>query len=165
MKDICRVKPLKNNILALKMTRPFQIDESKKYEVNIQEYRSKRSLEQNSYMWLLIGEIDKKLNGGRPNEPIDVYIHCLQRANAKYDFVYVIHDAVNELKKKFRAMEYIGKVEVNGVILENWKIYYGSSTMNTKEMSNLIDCVLDYASEVGIDDIDNYWKEILKGGK
>lgn len=37
--------------------------------------------------------------------------------------------------------------------------------MNTKEMSNLIDCVLDYASEVGIDDIDNYWKEILKGGK
>lgn len=165
MKDICRVKSLKNNVLALKMTRPFQIDESKKYEVNIQEYRSKRSLEQNSYMWLLISEIDKKLNGGRPNEPIDVYIQCLQRANAKYDFVYVIHDAVNELKKKFRAMEYIGKVEVNGVILENWKIYYGSSSMNTKEMSNLIDCVLDYASEVGIDDIDNYWKEILKGGK
>lgn len=165
MKDICRVKPLKNNILALKMTRPFQIDESKKYEVNIQEYHSKRSLEQNSYMWLLISEIDKKLNGGRPNEPIDVYIQCLQRANAKYDFVYVIHDAVNELKKKFRAMEYIGKVKVNGVTLENWKIYYGSSTMNTKEMSNLIDCVLDYASEVGIDDIDNYWKEILKGGK
>lgn len=163
MKDICKVKSLKNNVLALKMTRPFQIDESKKYEVNIQEYRSKRSLEQNSYMWLLIGEIDKKLNGGRPNEPIDVYIQCLQRANAKYDFVYVIHDAVNELKKKFRAMEYIGKVEVNGVVLENWKIYYGSSTMNTKEMSNLIDCVLDYASEVGIDDIDNYWKEILKG--
>lgn len=165
MKDICKVKSLKNNVLALKMTRPFQIDESKKYEVNIQEYHSKRSLEQNSYMWLLIGEIDKKLNGGRPNEPIDVYIQCLQRANAKYDFVYVIHDAVNELKKKFRAMEYIGKVEVNGVILENWKIYYGSSTMNTKEMSNLIDCILDYASEVGIDDIDNYWKEILKGGK
>lgn len=165
MKDICRVKSLKNNILALKMTRPFQLDESKKYEVTIQEYRSKRSLEQNSYMWLLISEIDKKLNGGRPNEPIDVYIQCLQRANAKYDFVYVIHDAVNELKKKFRAMEYIGKVEVNGVTLENWKIYYGSSTMNTKEMSNLIDCVLDYASEVGIDDIDNYWKEILKGGK
>lgn len=163
MKDICKVKSLKNNVLALKMTRPFQIDESKKYEVNIQEYRSKRSLEQNSYMWLLISEIDKKLNGGRPNEPIDVYIQCLQRANAKYDFVYILHDAVNELKKKFRAMEYIGKVEINGVVLENWKIYYGSSTMNTKEMSSLIDCVLDYASEVGIDDIDNYWKEILKG--
>lgn len=165
MKDICRVKLLKNNVLALKMTRPFQIDESKKYEVNIQEYRSKRSLEQNSYMWLLISEIDKKLNGGRPNDPIDVYIQCLQRANAKYDFIYILHEAVNELKKKFRAMEYIGKVEVNGVILENWKIYYGSSTMNTKEMSNLIDCVLDYASEVEVDDIDNYWKEILKGGK
>lgn len=162
MKDICKAKVLKNNVLALKITRPFQIDESKKYEVNIQEYRSKRSLEQNSYMWLLISEIDKKLNGGRPNEPIDVYIQCLQRANAKYGFVYILHDAVNELKKKFRAMEYIGKVEVNGVILENWKIYYGSSTMNTKEMSNLIDCVLDYASEVGIEDLDNYWKELLK---
>lgn len=165
MKDICKAKVLKNNVLALKMNRPFQIDESKKYEVSIQEYRSKRSLEQNSYMWLLISEIDKKLNGGRPNEPIDVYIQCLQRANAKYDFVYILHDAVNELKKKFRAMEYIGNVEVNGVMLENWKLYYGSSTMNTKEMSSLIDCVLDYASEVGIDDIDNYWKEILKGGK
>lgn len=163
MKDICKAKVLKNNVLALKMTRPFQIDESKKYEVNIQEYRSKRSLEQNAYMWLLISEIDKKLNGERPSEPIDVYIQCLQRANAKYDFIYILHEAVNELKKKFRAMEYIGNVEVNGVMLENWKIYYGSSTMNTKEMSNLIDCVLDYANEVGVDDIDNYWKEILKG--
>lgn len=88
MKDICKAKVLKNNVLALKMTRPFQIDESKKYEVNIQEYRSKRSLEQNAYMWLLISEIDKKLNGERPSEPIDVYIQCLQRANAKYDFIY-----------------------------------------------------------------------------
>ena len=163
MKDICKVKLLDNNVLALKLNRPIDLDESKKYEVNIKEYKHKRSLEQNSYMWALIGEIDKKLNGGRPNEPINVYIQCLQRANAKYDFVYILHDVVNELKKKFRAMEYIGDVEINGVMLENWKIYYGSSTMNTKEMSNLIDCVLDYASEVGIDDIDNYWKEILKG--
>lgn len=163
MKDICQAKALKNNVLALKMTRPFQIDESKKYEVTIKEYKSKRSLEQNSYMWLLIGEIDKKLNGGRPKEPIDVYIQCLKKANAKYDFIYIMHEAVNEFKKKFRAMEYIGEVEVNGIMLENWKVFYGSSTMNTKEMSNLIDCVLDYAYEVGIEDIENYWEEILKG--
>ena len=162
MKDICKVKVLENNVLALKLNRPIDLDESKKYEVTMKEYKHKRSLEQNSYMWALIGEIDKKLNGGRPNEPIDVYIHCLQRANAKYDFIYLVHEAVDEMKKKFRAMEYIGKVKVNGVVLENWKIYYGSSTMNTKEMSNLIDCVLDYASEVGIEDLENYWKELLK---
>ena len=163
MKDICKVKVLENNVLALKLNRPINLDESKKYEINIKEYKHKRSLEQNSYMWALIGEIDKKLNGGRPNEPINVYIQSLQRANAKYDFIYLIHEAVEEMKKKFRAMEYIGNVNVNGVNLENWKVYYGSSTMNTKEMSHLIDCVLDYASEVGIEDIDNYWQEILKG--
>ena len=34
---------------------------------------------------------------------------------------------------------------------------------NFKCIENLIDCVLDYAYEVGIEDIDNYWQEILKG--
>ena len=43
------------------------------------------------------------------------------------------------------------------------QVFYGSSTMNTKEMGRLIDETLDYAYKVGVADVKNYWEEILKG--
>lgn len=39
MKDIVNIKILQNNILALKMNRPIDLDPSKRYEVDINEYK------------------------------------------------------------------------------------------------------------------------------
>lgn len=39
-------------------------------------------------------------------------------------------------------------------------LFYGSSKMDTKEMSDLIDTTLRYASELGI--YTPYWEELLK---
>ena len=163
VKDIVKLHKVDDRRLFLELSHPLELDYSKKYDIELKEHKGKRSLEQNHYMWKLIGEIDKALNGGRPKDPMQVYIHVLEMANAKYDFVYILPEAVKEMKKRFRAMQKIADVEVNGVIMENWQVFYGSSTMNTKEMSNLIDRVIDYAYEVGIEDVDNYWNEILKG--
>lgn len=165
MKDIANIKVLKNNVLALKMNRPIDLDPSKRYEVDIKEYKSKRSLEQNRYLWLLITEIAKKENGGIANQDniTETYINLLEMANAKFDFILCPPNAIKEFKKRFRAIRINGTYTIENVEYTQLQVFYGSSTMNTKEMSNLIDCVLDYAYEVGIEDIDNYWQEILKG--
>ena len=40
-----------------------------------------------------------------------------------------------------------------------YKCFFGSSTMNTKEMGGLIDKTIERAEAVGIDT--DYWKEVL----
>ena len=42
-----------------------------------------------------------------------------------------------------------------------FKCYYGSSKMDTKEMTLLIDTILDMAEEAGVETV--YYKELLKG--
>lgn len=165
MKDVVKIKILQNNILALKMNRPIDLDPSKRYEVNLKEYKSKRSLEQNRYLWLLITEIAKIENGGIANQDniTETYTNLLEMANAKFTFLLLPNEAINEFKKRFRAIRVNGTVTIKGVEYTQIQAFYGSSTMNTKEMSQLIDVTLDYAYQVGVKDIDNYWKEILKG--
>lgn len=167
MKDIVNIKILQNNILALKMNRPIDLDQSKKYEVDIKEYKSKRSLEQNRYLWKLITEIAKVENGGITNQDniTETYTNLLEKANAKFEFVLCPKEAINEFKKCFRAIRVNGAYTIESVEYTQLQVFYGSSTMNTKEMSQLIDITLDYAYEVGVADVDNYWKEILRGDK
>lgn len=164
MKDIVNIKILQNNILALKMNRPIDLDPSKRYEVNLKEYKSKRSLEQNRYLWLLITEIAKIENGGIANQDniTETYTNLLEMANAKFDFILCPKEAVNEFKKRFRAIRVNGTITIKNIEYTQIQAFYGSSTMNTKEMSQLIDVTLDYAYQIGMPDVDNYWKEILK---
>lgn len=164
MKDIVKAKMLKNNILALQLNRPCEIDEKKLYEVEFNEYKSKRSLEQNRYLWLLITEITKKENGGRATSEdlIITYCNLLEQANAKFDFLLIPNEAISEFKKRFRAVRLINHVKIKGVVYAQIQAFWGSSTMNTTEMSELIDTTLNYAYEVGVDDVANYWKEVLK---
>lgn len=154
------IKKIGDRVLAIESPTPIQIDESKKYKIDIAEYRSKRSLEQNSYMWALLTEIDKKINGGRADDPVKIYIQCLERAHAKSNFYLCVEDGLDMLKRQFRATREIGNVTINGINYVNVECFWGSSHMNTKEMTDLIDIVLDYASEVDI--YTPYWEGLLK---
>lgn len=164
MKDIVNIKVLKNNILALKMNRPIDLDQTKRYEVDIKECKSKRSLEQNRYLWLLITEITKVQNGGIANQDSITATYCnlLENANAKFEFVLCPQEAISEFKKRFRAIRVNGTYTIENVEYTQLQVFYGSSTMNTKEMSRLIDATLDYAYNVGVADVKNYWEEILR---
>lgn len=160
MKFVAETELIDERTLLLKSKFPIDTKSNEKVTVSISKYRSNRSIEQNKLMWKLISEIDKKINGGRPNDPIDVYIQCLERANAKYCFLLCIDDGLEILKKEFRAIRVVGEQNINGIEMLNVQCFLGSSKMNTKEMANLIDCVLDYASELEIHT--KYWEELLK---
>ncbi|WP_050636152.1 recombination protein NinB [Candidatus Stoquefichus sp. SB1] len=115
MKIVGAIKKIGDRVLAIESPTPIQIDESKKYKIDIAEYRSKRSLEQNSYMWALLTEIDKKINGGKANNPVEIYIQCLERAHAKSNFYLCVEDGLDMLKRQFRATREIGKETINGI--------------------------------------------------
>lgn len=136
-----------------------ELQEDKTYSVEIKEAKSQRTIDQNKYMWALLAEIDKELNGGRSNDEWSIYLEALERAGAKYEYIGALPEAEEMLKKNFRAIKFIKKIDLNGVDGNMYKCYIGSSKMDTKEMGILIDTVLDMAMELGIDT--DYWKEVL----
>ena len=135
------------------------LEHEKDYNIEIKEVKSKRTLQQNKYMWALLHEIDIAMNG-RPTDEYEIYVMCLERANAKFDYIGALPEAEQALKENFRAVKRIKKISLNDKEGYMYKVFIGSSKMNTKEMGNLIDTVLDVAQEVGLDT--SYWNEVLK---
>nr|DAM46202.1 MAG TPA: NinB protein [Caudoviricetes sp.] len=144
-------------ILSLKVPRHqhkqllAELDQSAPLAVEITKYKSKRSIEQNRYMWALLSEIDKARNGSRSSAEWDVYIEALERAGAKYEYIACLTAAEDMLRKSFRAIQYVKPFEGGKGEMGVYKCYYGSSKMTTAEMSELIETILDMAAEAGID--------------
>lgn len=136
-----------------------ELDREKTYSIDIKEAKSKRSLQQNKYLWALLSDIDKRVNGERSNDEWSIYINALERTGAKYEYIVCIKEAEELLKENFRAIKFIKNVDVNGKEGCMFKCFYGSSKMNTKEFSLLIETVLDMAQAVGIET--TYYENLL----
>lgn len=160
MKIVGTLQRIRDNVVAIESPYPINLDESKKYCIDIKEYRSKRSSEQNRYMWLLITEIVRKENGGYYNTELrnKLYTNLLKEAGAVEIHCEIEPKDLERFKLSFSATDIEGTNEINGKIKAI--AYIGTSQMNTKEMSNFIDYVLDYASQVGI--YTEYWEGLLK---
>ena len=126
-------------------------DKTKKYEVN--EYKEKRSLSANAYCWVLCDKIAKKLTV--PDAVItkeDVYKDAILNIGT-FQPMIVEEKAYDNLKRiwekqglGFLIQEVSRKdkcIRIN--------CYYGSSTYNTKEMSLLIELLVQQAKEQGIE--------------
>lgn len=146
------------NIQHISMMR--ELEPEKTYSVELKEIRSKRSIEQNRLLWALLHEIDIAINGERSNDEWDIYIEALEKAGAKYDYVGALPEAENALKENFRAIKFIKKIDLNGKEGNMYKVFIGSSKMDTKEMSVLIDTVLDMAEDAGVETI--YYENLLR---
>lgn len=146
-----------NSARAVNALADISIDES--LDIKINKLKNKRSLEQNKKLWALINEIDKEMNGYRSSNSMQIYIDGLITTAAKVDYIVCKEDAAKELKKVFRAVELIGVYDLEKE-LYTYRCIYGSSSFNTKEMSNLIDYYLDLASMLGLDK--QYWEEVFK---
>ena len=138
------------------------LDKTKTYSIEIKEVKSKRSLAQNRYLWALLSEMDKALNGGRSSEngEWELYINALERANIKYEYIACLPSAEQAIRGQFRAIKYSHTMQFNERAYNVYKCFIGSSKMNTKEFSELIDTILDMASEIGLDIV--YWREVLR---
>ena len=124
-----------------------KMDKDKLYLVEVKEPKSKRSIQQNKMLWQLINTIAKETH----QDDMDVYCACLERADALSDYIITAYDMEDDLRKCFRGVRFIRKQMVNGKECNIYKVYIGSSKMNTKEMTEMIEITMQIASEYDID--------------
>lgn len=132
--------------------------EDKKYRVDIKEYREKRSLDANAYMWKLCQLIAEVIRSDKDS----VYLDMLGKYGV---FTHVIAkpNVVERIKSEWRLVKDLGEVTVNehkGIQLQ---CYFGSSTYDTKEMSKLIDGIVREAKDLGVKTLDDLELEKIKG--
>lgn len=130
-----------------------ELEKDKDYRIEMNVVKSLRSIEQNSFLWKLIHDISIHFNGERASDEDDwdIYLTALERAGAKCEYIAVLPEAEKILREQFRAIKLTNSFEYNGNKFNSYKVYYGSSKMNTKEMTLLIETVMDMAHECGID--------------
>lgn len=118
-----------------------QQDAEKLYE--IKEKKSKRSLTANAYYWSLLNQLASVMR--MDNQ--ECHFLMLKRYG-QYEVVSIRSDV--SLHSYFKYYEEIGKGTVNGKEFTHYKIYKGSSQMDSKEFAILLNGVRSECEEVGI---------------
>lgn len=119
--------------------------------VVFKQYRQKRSLDANAYMWVLLQKIADKLSvPGNRVDKWDVYLQMLEQYGV-FTHIVVKEVAVERIKQEWRAVKVLGEVTVGGMTGIQLQCYYGSHTYTTKEMARLVDGVITESRELGIE--------------
>lgn len=158
MKTIAETKFMGNTAL-ISAPSPFPLEDGE-YLITIEKKKKGRSLRQNKYFWKLLGEIQKH-EDGQIKDVNELYTRLLEMAGAKYESMIIKHEALDRWKQLVRHVKVIKQQTVKNELYDTIYTYYGSSTFSSKEMADLIDVTLRYASEIGVPDVDNYWRELL----
>lgn len=133
----------------------FTQDREKVFDVT--PHREKRSLNQNALLWEMLGQLASALR----SDKWTVYLQMLKRYGT-YTYICVNPKAVEAVKKQWREVEEIGKVDINGRESVQLLCYFGSSTMNSHEFSVLLDGVKSEMKEMGLPTPDRDIERILR---
>ena len=128
----------------------FKLDKDTVYDVKIDKHREKRSLNANAYLWKLVTEIGNILNKSKE----EVYLQMLIDYGQS-EMVSILSEI--DVKGYFKYYKLAGTSLLNDKEFNHYKIYKGSSEYDTKEMSILLNGVVQEAKNLGIktkDDIE-----------
>ena len=109
------------------------------YDLEVKEHRKKRSQDANAYAWVLINKIADALR----ITPIEIYRQAIQYISGNSEIVPIKQEAVEQFKQAWShngigwIARDMGKSKIPGYM--NLMVYYGSSVYDTKQMSELID--------------------------
>lgn len=124
-------------------------------KISIDIKREKRSLDANAYLWELLGKLARKLsNDGVVYTPEQVYRHAI-RQTGEPTYVPIKKEAVDAFKRVWRAdrigriAEVVSKSKLPGYMVV--AVYKGSSEYDSKEMSRLIDFVVEECKLQGVE--------------
>lgn len=131
------VKPEKEDLgKAMALVRKHK---NKIYNLEVKEYRRKRSLDANAYCWVLI----HKLALSMQITPLEVYRQAIVNVGCNHEIIPIKEEAAAHFKKIWEAKGLgwpcldLGKSKIPGY--RNLAAYYGSSTYDVQQMSQLID--------------------------
>lgn len=143
------VKPIKEEMgKAMAIVRKMK---PKAYDLTVKEHRKKRSLDSNAYAWTLIG----KLADAMRVPPTIVYINAIQNIGGNYEIIPIREEAVEKFKEVWTKQGLgwpcvdMGPSKIPGY--RNLRAYYGSSTYDTRQMSMLIDSLIQDCKALDIE--------------
>lgn len=120
-----------------------------KLSIEIKPFRERRSLDANAYCWKLISDISERMSV--PKEA--VYRSAIREIGGNSEIVCVRNEAVAKLRQGWQRNG-LGWVtdtfpsKIPGCT--NVILYYGSSCYDSKQMSRLIDNIIQDCHELGI---------------
>lgn len=143
------VKPIREDLgKAMSVVRNMK---PKAYDLTVKEHRQKRSLDSNAYAWVLIG----KLADAMRVPPAVVYNNAIQNIGGNFEIIPIREEAVEKFKEVWTKQGLgwpcvdMGKSKIQGY--RNIRAYYGSSTYDTRQMSQLIDSLVQDCKAIGIE--------------
>lgn len=120
----------------------LQLDETKLYKID--EYKEKRSLEANSYYWVLLTKMANVLRVSKK----ELHLRMLR----EYSQITIVCIPADKSIKGFaKYYEKDGAFKRGDNLFYTYKLYKPSSEMDSKEMSILIDGVVYEAKQLGIE--------------
>lgn len=127
-----------------------ELKDCEKVTLEIRKWRPKRSLDANAYCWTLMDKLAEKLSLTKA----EVYRQCVMDIGGNSETVCVKNAAVKKICEGWRhnglgwmTETYPSKIEG----CTNVVLYYGSSVYDSRQMSLLIDRVVELCKDQGID--------------
>ena len=124
-------------------------------DIELKEHREKRSLNSNSYAWVLITKIADVLRANKE----EVYLEMLKRYGQS-EIVSVLSSI--DITGYFKYYDIAGTSTLNNKEFTHYKCFKGSSEYDTREMSILIDGIVSEAKTLGIETLSPEEIENLK---
>ena len=119
-------------------------------EYEIRKVRKKRSLDANAYLWVLLDRLSAELGATKE----ELYRMQIKQIGGVSDIVTVQNHAVEKFRKEWEARGIGWQTETfptKSDAYTNVRVFYGSSTYDTKQMSRLIDSVVEDCKSIGIE--------------
>jgi hypothetical protein len=140
----------KKPIVSLLLNCETGIDElrDKKLSIELKQFRNKRSLDANAYLWALLQKMADKLNTSKD----ELYIEILSRYGV-FTHMVVKENVVDRVMQEWKVCKNLGQVTVNGQTGIQLQCYFGSSGYDSKEMSVLINGVVSECKDLDIDTV------------
>lgn len=123
----------------------------KKYAVEIKEYRERRSLDANAYLWTLLGKLSAALHV----PPEEIYREAIRDVGGNYEVMPVRNEALDKWKSVWQGnglgwvCEEVGPSKIEGYT--NVRNFYGSSAYDAAQMSRLIEIIVGECKTQGIE--------------
>ena len=127
-----------------------ELNQCEKLDIGIKKWRKKRSLDANSYFWVLCGELSAKLS----ISPETIYREMVRDIGGNYEIIPVRADAVTRFCE---AWSHNGLGWITDTFPSKLKgytnvmAYYGSSTYDTAQMHRLLDVMIAECREHGVE--------------
>lgn len=143
--------------LAILSAQIEALPDNKDYSLTVKEYRQKRSLNSNNYSWLLTDKLsDVLLVRGIKLSKDEMHAEMIFRYGQPClteDGTPLIWSTSQEVpvSEFYPYAKSIGYSELNGKTFTHYRIYRGSHTYDSKEMSIFISGIVEECKEQGIE--------------